>query len=348
MILSPTGMTLRFFSYELRLRRRFTIAGSSRVVTPAMLVEVEDEGIIGYGEASMPPYLGETADTAREFLSRVRLPSSLTLDSLGEVLHSFDAIAAGNAAAKASIDIALHDWLGKKARLPWYRIWGLEPSAAPKSSYTIPMGDGRFIEDAVAAAAGFPFLKVKLGGPDERQIVEAVKRLSDKPLRVDVNQGWKDKAGALAMIEWLATKGVELVEQPLPKECVEETAWLRERSPVPIIADESVQRLDDLPKIRGAFDGVNIKLMKCTGMAEARSMFLAAKESGMKTMIGCMTETSCGISAAAQLAPMADWADLDGALLIANDPFQGAKIENGTILLPERPGIGVSKSMEPG
>ncbi|MHB1312947.1 MAG: enolase C-terminal domain-like protein, partial [Gemmatimonadaceae bacterium] len=167
--------------------------------------------------------------------------------------------------------------------------------------------------------------------------------VADKPITADVNQGWKDRAAALDMLHWLHERNVVMVEQPLPKEQVDDLAWLTERSPVPIIGDEGVQRLADIPKARGVYSGINIKLMKCTGMREAHQMIVLARALGMKVMLGCMTETSCGISAASHLSPMVDWADLDGALLIGNDVYDGTQVVDGKVTLRNRPGIGVRK-----
>jgi len=341
-------MILRYLPYTLALRHRFTIAGSSRMTTPVMLVEVEDGGIIGFGEASMPPYLGESHETARKFLARVRLPPEVTPSSLAEVLREIDAIGPGNTAAKAAVDIALHDWIGKRMGQPLHRIWDLDPSRAPLTSYTIPIGDGATLAHSIREAEEFPILKIKLGGADDKEAIRIIRSETGKPLRVDVNQGWKTREEALGMIEYLADQGVEFVEQPLRKDRLDDAAWLRERSPLPIIADESVGRCADVEKAIGAFDGVNIKLMKSTGLSEARAMFVLARKLGLKTMIGCMTETSCAISAASQLSPMADWADLDGALLIANDPFRGAEVAAGTIRVPAAPGIGAVRVQDDG
>ena len=173
-------------------------------------------------------------------------------------------------------------------------------------------------------------------------MVAAIRDVSSQPLRVDVNQGWRDRDAALAEIEWLATQGVELVEQPMPKERRDDLAWLRARSPLPILADEGVQRLADVAGCAGVYDGINVKLMKCTGMREAHAMIVTARALGLKVMLGCMTETSCAIAAAAQLASLADWADLDGALLVGNDPFQGPTFVDGRVLPSEHPGIGVA------
>lgn len=341
----PAGnsMTLRFYPYTLELQHTFTVAVSSRTTTPAMMVEVEKDGIIGYGEASMPPYLGESQETARAFLSRVDLSKYPDPFLIDDILADIDRIAPGNPAAKASVDIALHDWIGKKFGQPWYRIWGLDPSKTPVTSFTIGIDTKEVVRQKTREADIYKVLKVKLGRENDREMIETIREVTDTPIRVDVNQGWKDRSHALSMIEWCATKGIEFVEQPMPKEQVDDIAWLRERSPLPIIGDESVQRLPDVRKAYGVYDGINVKLMKSTGMREAHKMISVAKSLGMKVMLGCMTETSCAISAAAQLSPLVDWADLDGALLIKNDIFDGATIVDGKVTLVDRPGIGVLK-----
>ena len=187
----------------------------------------------------------------------------------------------------------------------------------------------------------FNILKVKLGRDNDKELIEAVRSVTDLPLAVDVNQGWSDRFHALDMIYWLKEQGVEMVEQPLPVNRVYDTAWLSERSPLPVFADESVQGVKDLVRIKGVFTGVNIKLMKCGGLREAHKMVDIARAMGMKVMLGCMTETSCGISAAAQLSPAVDFADLDGNLLITNDCFRGVEVEKGRLVLGDRPGIGI-------
>lgn len=336
-------MKLRFYPYTLELKHTFTIATSSRTTTPVMMVEVEKDGIVGYGEASMPPYLGESHETAKAFLSKVDMAKYRNPFLLEEILKDIDGIAPGNPAAKAAIDIALHDWLGKTMSRPWYQIWGLNPAKTPVTTFTIGIDTKEIVRQKTREAAEFKVLKVKLGRDNDREMIETIREVTDVPIRGDANQGWTDRAKALEELEWLATKGVEFVEQPMPKERVDDTAWLRERSPIPLIGDESVQRLADVRKANGVFDGINIKLMKCTGMSEAYKMILLARGFGMKVMLGCMTETSCGISAAAQLSPLVDYADLDGALLITNDLFDGASIVDGKVTLTNRPGIGILK-----
>ncbi|MBX2991999.1 MAG: dipeptide epimerase [Bacteroidetes bacterium] len=336
-------MQLRFSSYTLELRHAFTVSTYSRTTTPVMIVEAEEEGIIGYGEASMPPYLGETPESATTFLSRVDLDKYANPAAFDDILKGIDAIAPGNHAAKAAVDIALHDWLGKKLGFAWHQAWGLDPSKTPVTTFTIGIeSDKDLLRQRVREADTFKVLKVKLGSKNDTDIVTSIRQVTDKPLRVDVNQGWKNKEKSLEMIQWLSTQGVELVEQPLPKEMIDEQAWLKERSPLPIIADEAVSRLSDIANVVGLYDGINIKLMKCTGMHEAYMMILLARALDLKVMLGCMTETSCAISAATQLSPLADYADLDGAALISNDPFAGTTIAEGKLNMPGGFGIGVS------
>lgn len=338
-------MILRFTPYTAELRHAFTIATASRTSTPGMLVEVEHDGVIGYGEASMPPYLGESQASAAAFLARIDLGRFPDPFQLGEILPAIDALAPGNTAAKAAVDIALHDWIGKKLGAPWHRIWGLDPTKAPVTSFTIGIDTPEVVRQKTREAAPYKIIKVKLGRDPatDRALIDAIRDVTDRPITVDANQGWPDRSDALRMIEWLATRGVLFIEQPMPKENPADTAWLRERSPLPLIADESVQRLPDVRRALGVFDGINIKLMKCTGLREAHQMITVARALGLKVMLGCMTETSCAISAAAQLSPLVDWADLDGALLIKNDVFLGTTVVDGKITLNDLPGIGVVK-----
>lgn len=333
-------LNLSYKPYELTLRHAFNLAKSSRTTTPDVLVQLEYDGIIGYGEASMPPYLGESIKSVCEFLSKVDLSQFSDPFRMEEILEYVDNIAPDNRAAKASIDIALHDLLGKIMGQPWYKIWGLSPEKAPNTSFTIGIDTAEVVRQKVDEAAPYKVLKVKMGLDNDKELVEIIRSKTDRPICVDANQGWTDKEKALEMCEWLAERNCLFVEQPFPKEMVDETLWLRERSPLPLIADEFLQRLSDVARAREAYDGINIKLMKSTGMHEAYKMAVLARGFGMRVMLGCMTETSCAISAAAQLAPMVDWADLDGNLLISNDCFDGMKIVDGKVTLTDKPGIG--------
>jgi L-alanine-DL-glutamate epimerase-like enolase superfamily enzyme len=334
-------MKLTFKPYTLELKHVFTIATSSRKTTPVMLTEIEYDGVTGYGEASMPPYLGESQDTASKFLSKVDLGQFNDPFELEKILDYVDQIDEGNAAAKASVDIAMHDLLGKLMGQPWHKIWGFDKNNTPNTSFTIGIDTDEVVKQKVKEAEIYKVLKVKLGRDTDKQMIETIRSVTDKPLVVDVNQGWKDKNIALEMIHWLKERGIEFVEQPMPKEQIDDMAWLTENSPLPTIADEALQRIPDVVKAYGVYSGVNIKLMKCTGLREAHKMTNLAKSLGMKVMLGCMTETSCAISAASQLAPVADWADLDGNLLISNDPFEGTKVIDGKIVLNDDPGIGL-------
>lgn len=335
-------LNLSFKPYELKLRHSFNLAKSSRTTTPDVLIQIEYEGIVGYGEASMPPYLGESIESVCNFLSKVDLSQFNDPFRLEEILAYVDSIAPDNRAAKASIDIAMHDLLGKLMGQPWYKIWGLNPDKAPNTSFTIGIDTAEVVRQKVDEAAPYKVLKVKMGLDNDKELVDIIRSKTDRPICVDANQGWTSKEQALEMCHWLSERNCLFVEQPLPKEMIDETAWLRERSPLPIIADEFLQRMPDVLRAHQAYDGINIKLMKSTGLHEAYKMAVLARSLGMKVMLGCMTETSCAISAAAQLAPMADWADLDGNLLISNDCFDGMKIVDGKITLFDKPGIGCS------
>lgn len=335
-------LNLHFSPYELQLRHAFNLAKYSRTTTPDVQVRIELDGIVGYGEASMPPYLGESVESVTKFLSSLDLSQFRDPFRIEEIHEYMESVAPDNRAAKASVDIALHDLVGKIMGQPWYKIWGLNPDLAPDTSFTIGIDKADVVRKKVDEAAPYNVLKVKMGLDNDKELVEIIRSKTDRPICVDANQGWDDKERALEMCHWLAERNCLFVEQPMPKEKLDETAWLRERSPLPIVADEFFQRLPDVKRAHGAYDAINIKLMKSTGMHEAYKMVAAARALGMKVMLGCMTETSCGISAAAQLAPMVDWADLDGNLLIANDIFDGAKIVNGKVSVPiDRPGIGV-------
>lgn len=344
---SRPHMTLRFFPYELKLRHVFTVATYSRSTTPDVQVEIEYDGITGYGEASMPPYLQQelgTLESVQAFLAQVQTLISEFPDpfQLEEILSHIDSLSTGNAAAKAAVDIALHDLVGKLLGAPWYRIWGLDPMKTPSTTFTIGIDTPDVVRQKTRECAErFNILKVKLGRDNDKEMIETIRSVTDLPIAIDANQGWKDKQQALDMIYWLHEKGIVMIEQPMPKEQLDAIAWVTERSPLPVFADESIQRLKDVAALKGAFSGINIKLMKCTGMREAWKMLTLARALGMKVMVGCMTETSCACSAAAQLSPAVDFADLDGNLLIANDRFKGMEVVNGKITLPDRPGIGV-------
>lgn len=335
-------MKLSFRPYELKLAHVFTVSSYSRTSTPGIQLQIEYEGVTGYGEASMPQYLGQSVESVSRFLERVDLSRFPDPFQLEDILAYVDSLSPGDTAAKAAVDIALHDLVGKLLGAPWYRIWGLNPAKAPNTTFTIGIDTPEVVRVKTRECADrFRILKVKVGLDNDKEMIRTIREITDLPIAVDANQGWKDRAQALEEIFWLKEHGVVMVEQPMAKERLDDNAWITERSPLPVFADEAVQRLADIPGIKGAYHGINIKLMKCTGMREAWKMANYAKAEGMRVMVGCMTETSCAVSAAAQLSPLADFADLDGNLLITNDIFDGMQVIDGKITLPDRPGIGV-------
>jgi L-alanine-DL-glutamate epimerase-like enolase superfamily enzyme len=335
------SLNLSFKPYELQLKHVFTLASGSRTTTPVVLTQIEYDGIKGYGEASMPPYLGESHETVLKFLNQVNLSQFNDPFLMEDILEYVDNIMPGNHAAKASVDIALHDLIGKIIGKPCFRIWGLDPLKAPDTSFTIGIDTPEVVKQKTLEAAPYNVLKVKLGVGDDRMMIDTIRSVTDKPICVDVNQGWKDRDYALEMAHWLKEKNVMFIEQPMPKTQIDDLAWLTQNSPLPVVADEAVQTIQDLLNVKGVYSGVNIKLMKCGGMNAAVKMAHLAKAMNMKVMIGCMTETSCAVSAAAQLSPLTTWADLDGNLLISNDVYEGMLIVNGKVTLNERPGIGI-------
>ena len=336
-------MTLSFEPYTLQLEHTFTVSAMSRNTTPDVQVRIDYEGFTGYGEASMPPYLGHTTESVCAFLSQVDLSGFSDPYQIEEIMDYVNSLSDGDEPGKAAVDIALHDLVGQMLGAPWYKIWGLNPDNAPSTTFTIGIDTEDVVRKKTREAAGkFNILKVKVGLDTDEMMIKTIRSVTDVPLSVDANQGWTDKFKAIDEIFFLKEQGVVMVEQPMKS--LADNAWLTERSPIPVFADESVQHLKDIDRVKGAFHGINIKLMKCGGMTEAWKMVNYARAAGMKVMIGCMTETSCAVSAAAQLAPAVDFADLDGNLLISNNPFKGGvAVKKGRLILPDKPGLGIKK-----
>ena len=328
----------------LRTKHPFIIArGGSSEYRVVRVTVTDDDGCTGWGEAAPSRHYGETADTV---VSVMPVLAAVLRDADGwslEALEHAMAKAIGcNASARAAVSAALHDLAGKRLGVPLYRMWGLDPDASPPTSFTLAIApDEATLRDRVREAAGYPVLKIKLGSSWDERIVRIVREMEPgKVLRVDANAAWTPKH-ALHMIPILAELGVEFVEQPLRGHDVEGLRFVRERSSMPIIADESCLVSTDIPRLAGAVDGINIKLAKCGGLREALRMIATARAHDMSVMCGCMVESSLGITAAAQLAPLLDYADLDGAELVENDPYVGARIEGGVIALPTGAGLGV-------
>lgn len=336
-------MKISYAPYELKLKYPFSISGYSRTSTPLLLLEIFHEGFTGYGEASMVPYMGERVETASAFLDKID-PSSLKYPfDYDQITSMLDGIEKGNPAIKAALDIALHDLQGKIEQKPCFELLGADKHAMPVTSVTIGIDTPGVIIQKVKDAAFASVLKIKLGSADDKALINTIRSVSDKPLYADANQGWKDRYQAIDMVHWLHEQGVEIIEQPMAKEDRDGNAWVTERSPVPILADEAVQRYADMEKIKGAYHGINVKLMKSAGMYEAGKMIRRARELDMKILIGCMSETSIATLAGAALAPLCDWADLDGPFLTANNPFKDPDFSEGKWVLSEEPGLGLGK-----
>lgn len=335
-------MKISFRSYNLQLKNPFGLAHGSRLETPAVLLQIEHKGITSYGEASLPPYYSETPESVMSFFSKIQLEQFENPLEIEKILSHIDKIENGNNAAKAAVDIALHDLAGKILNKPCHELFGIKNTGKILTSYTIAIDELKNLPHKIKQAASFKILKIKLGSKHDEEVVKIVKNETDKRLYADANQGWKDKIQAHEMLHLLFETGFEIAEQPMPVDSTEDDMyWLKEKSPLIILADESVKRLPDTDKAKYFFHGINIKLMKSTGMAEAYKMVLRARELDMKVMVGCMTETSCATLAASHLAPLADYVDLDGPFLIANNPFINPKLIDGCIVIPRKPGIGV-------
>jgi len=248
----------------------------------------------------------------------------------------------GQFAARAAVEIAAVDWAAQRLGVPLYRMLGLDPDRTPITSFSIGVDTSELTRQKVEEAKGFPVLKVKMGLASDEATMHAVRSVTSKPVRVDVNEGWKDPETAVRKIHWLESQGVEFVEQPMPAECTEEIRSVRQRVNLPIFADEAAPNAAALSSLVGAYDGVNIKLDKCGGIHEALRMIHTAHALGLKTMLGCMVASSVSITAAAHLSPLVEYADLDGNLLVANDPYRGVEVREGKLILPKAPGLGIS------
>ena len=338
------ALTLSAEVVTLHTKHPFVIARGGRSAYEVVWVRLTDgDGIEGWGEASPSSYYGETAQTVLNVLDTLseHLPDD-PFDLEGAE-QRFERAVPKNGAARAALSAALHDLVGKRFGQPLWRLWGLDPTRAPLSSFTIGIDTPERVRQKVAEAAEYPILKIKLGTDHDEDILRTIRAETDKPIRVDANAGWS-REQALGMLPVLKSYGVELLEQPLVPDDLEGIAAVRRASPgIPVVVDESCIVATDIPKVAGAVDGINIKLAKCGGLREALRMIATARAHGLLVMVGCMIETSIGITAAAQFTPLVDVADLDGAALTADDPFTGASIARGRITLPTGPGLGVAR-----
>ncbi|HJR35653.1 MAG TPA: dipeptide epimerase [Gemmatimonadales bacterium] len=327
---------------ELKTKHPFIIARGTRDTYRTVMIKlIDQDGLEGWGEAAPQRYYGETAETV---LAAMQVYSTALPDN---VLHLEDAEAAlalalaGNSSARAGLSTALHDLAGKRMGIPVHRLFGLDAGKCPISTFTIGIDTPERIKLKVGEAKEYPALKIKLGTDDDRAILTAIREVTDRELRVDANAGWTRKQ-AIASLPLLYEFGVTVLEQPLDPGDLDGLAMVTRHSRIPVIADESCLTAADIPGLVGRVDGINIKLAKCGSLREALRMIAVARAYHMTVMVGCMIESSIGITAAAQFTPLVDLCDLDGAALLAKDPYAGATIQGGQLRLPDGPGLGLS------
>ncbi len=325
---------------DLKLATPFRIARNVQYTSPNVIVQVNADNYTGYGEASPSEYYGESQETV---LACVALFAGNLGDDpfqLEDIHRRLDKIIRLHPSAKAAVDMALYDIIGQQLGVPIYKLLGLNPARTPHTSFTIGLDTPRQMAKKALLAKEYPILKVKVGTRHDLEILKAIRDVSNATIRVDANAGWTPKE-AIRIITALAPYNIEFVEQPVAAQDLTGLKLVRENVPLPIIADESCVTLEDIPRVAECADGINIKLMKCGGINQALKMIAAARSHNLRIMLGCMIESSLAVTAAAHLTPLVDYADLDGHLLIDNDPYEGVQIENGKLVLPDRPGLGL-------
>jgi L-alanine-DL-glutamate epimerase-like enolase superfamily enzyme len=326
---------------RLNLRHTWTTTMSSSGYRDTIHVRLTRDGVTGVGEGAPIVRYHENAEDGKKAIDALKpFLQGVNPWHFEKIMTEVSQQVPGQFAAKAAVDIALLDWVGKKLNLPLYRMFGLDPADTPITTFSIGIDTPEVTRRKVREAEAFPVLKIKVGLDTDEATIAAVRSATNKPLRVDANEGWKDKEEAVRKINWLETQGVEFVEQPMPADMIEETRWVRSRVHLPIIADEAAVSASAIPKLIEAYDGVNVKLDKCGGIQQALRMIYVARSLGMKTMLGCMVSSSISVTAAAHLSPLVDYADLDGNLLIANDPYRGVEVRNGKLILADAAGLG--------
>ncbi len=331
--------------YVLQFRFPFKLALNTRSFTDIVIICVESGRKKAYGEAALPPYLSATVQSVLSFLGKIDWKEILNAD-LKRARLMTDAVMPENNAAKAAVEMLLHDLYGQKNQCTVGELYGITMKEPVFSTYTIGISSEKELLEKLKEGKDFKTIKLKLGSEHDKEIVRSFRKHSEKPFCVDVNQGWQNKDHAARMADFLQKEKALFIEQPLPAQHFEETAWTRDRVNIPIFADESVKRLSDLAQAVEAFDGINVKLMKSTGIAEAFEMIEKARVLNLKVVLGAMAESSLGNTAAAHLAPLADWVDLDGPMLTSNDPFLGITYHEGAIVMPNKLGIGVIRNEE--
>lgn len=341
------------FSYrseicELELENPFTIARGTKKTVPNVMVALSADGITGYGEAGPNKRYDEDANTVQRYLSQ--LPTDF-FDGIGEpdqVTEKINNLSQEPVkSAQAAMEMAWLDWWGKSQEQPLWKLWQAPSQKTPSTSFTIGLDEIKVMQRKVEKAEEYPILKVKLGTDRDREIIEGIREITDKPIRVDANEGWEDLSTAKNQIAFLAEQNIEIVEQPMPAKMHDEIVKLKEWSPLPLMADESFRGDENLDHTAKAFDGINIKLMKIGSLVKARRVIEEARKRNLQVMIGCMIESSLANAAGALLGTWADYVDLDGHLLIKEDPFKGLDLdEEKRVILSDRPGLGIEKCNE--
>ena len=336
---------LDFEKLELIPSHPFTIARGTKETVPNVVVKLTANGVTGLGEAGPNSRYNEDADSVINFLNQ--LPSSFfnEINSAAELRKKLQQIDQPVQSAKTALEMAWLDWWGKNKGQPLWKLWDAPSQTTPTTSFTIGLDDISVMQQKVEGAKDYPILKVKLGTDRDNEIIRGIREVSDQIIRVDANEGWQDLAAAKEAIRFLADQNIEFIEQPMPSSCKEGLAELKEWSPLPIIADESFVGREYLDEIADQFDGINIKLQKVGSLIEAYKLIEKARERNLSVMIGCMIESSLGISAGALLGTWADYVDLDGHLLISNDPFSGLTLtQEKRIKLSNSPGLGIFRN----
>jgi L-alanine-DL-glutamate epimerase-like enolase superfamily enzyme len=330
---------------DLKLTTPFRISRSVQYTANNVLVELQHEGQVGYGEAAPSAYYGDTRETVLTCLAAIAGNIGDDPFLIEEIMNHIDHLIGHNPSAKAAVDMALYDLVGKLLGVPVYKLLGLNPDRTPQTSFTIGIDTPENMAKKALLATDYPMLKIKVGTPHDLDNLKAIREVSSATIRVDANTGWTPKQ-AIQMITAMAPYHIEFVEQPIPAGDLEGLRLIRENVPVPILADESCVTAQDIPRLAGCVDGVNLKLMKSRGLTSVLKMIHVARAHNLRVMIGCMIESSLAITAAAHLTPLVDYADLDGHLLIDDDPFEGVKVVQGKLVLPDAPGLGVRKLSE--
>jgi L-Ala-D/L-Glu epimerase len=334
-------MDLTAHTLDLTLTTPFRISRSVQTLAHNVLTRIDAEGLEGIGEAAPSGFYGERRESVFMALSDFGEHIEADPNLIEDIVMAMDRRLHANAAAKASVDMALYDLLGKRLGAPVYQLLGLNPDRTPLTSFTIGIDEPAVMaRKAAEAAKRYPVLKIKVGTDHDLEIVRAIREATDATLRVDANAAWTPKQ-AIRVIRELEPYNLEFVEQPLEPTDLEGLRFVREHVTLPIIADESCETESDIPKLVGVVDGINIKLMKCGGIHHALRMIHTARAHHLKVMLGCMIESSLAITAAAHLSPLVDYADLDGNLLVSDDPWEGVQVEQGKLILPDRAGLGV-------